>query len=116
MVPRKNRFVPIGVTGCPVGVSELAASRETRVSGEKPFRVSWREHVEPHLSQRSGQERPYFIVGLRKGLQRKRRCEKLPSLCGLSIMSSFPLDWALAVHLQSRVDGARSRWQENKRA
>ena len=38
--PRYQRFVPIGVTGCPVEIKCLSASRETRVSGwgtEKDF-------------------------------------------------------------------------------
>ena len=38
--PRYQRFVPIGVTGCPVEIKCLSASRETRVNGwgtEKDF-------------------------------------------------------------------------------
>ena len=42
MVPRKNWFVPIGVAGCPVGVFELAACREIRVSGEEPCSDFWK--------------------------------------------------------------------------
>ena len=41
VVPRRNRFVPIGVTGCPVPISQLLACRETRVSGDRSYRDFW---------------------------------------------------------------------------
>ena len=39
--PRINRFVPIGVTGCPVDIRGLSASRETRVMDGRSFRDFW---------------------------------------------------------------------------
>lgn len=39
--PRTHRFVPIGVTGCPVSVGELQACRETRVNGVGVERDFW---------------------------------------------------------------------------
>jgi hypothetical protein len=33
VIPRRNRFVPIGVTECPVDIRDLRAVRETRVKG-----------------------------------------------------------------------------------
>ena len=41
VIPRKNRFVPIGVTGCPVGIQELRAIRETRVRNGTVERDFW---------------------------------------------------------------------------
>jgi hypothetical protein len=41
VVPRINRFVPIGVTGCPVNIKDLRAIRETRVKGWKSERDYW---------------------------------------------------------------------------
>ena len=41
VVPRINRFVPIGVVGCPVNIKDLRAIRETRVKGWKSERDYW---------------------------------------------------------------------------
>lgn len=41
VIPRTSRFVPIGVTGCPVNIKDLRAIRETRVKGWKNERDFW---------------------------------------------------------------------------
>eukprot|EP00435_Cladocopium_sp_Y103_P009579 s5005_g2.t1 len=41
VVPRSHRFVPIGVTGCPIDIKCLSACRETLVNGGKRERDFW---------------------------------------------------------------------------
>ena len=41
VVPRTRRFVPIGVTDCPVSIKCLSACRETRVKDGKVERDFW---------------------------------------------------------------------------
>ena len=88
VIPRVNRFVPIGVTGCPVNIKDLRAIRETRVKGWRNERDFWTGSRgaaplaffwtgENSFSQETGENR-----GNKEGAScQQRRCVKLSSIC-----------------------------------